>query len=73
MSEAMLFNGRQGIVLDDIARFWKGTKRADSLTPAMPCIFFVDIRGVSFHVTYESGQKGESLRDVEFMSLARAL
>lgn len=69
MAEAMMFNGRQGIVIDDIVRWWKQDKRVG--TECVPCIFFVDVRGDSFHVTYEKNQKGRSRRDSEFDALTR--
>ena len=65
MSEAMLFNEVQGIVLDDIARFWKAEKHGD----AAPCIFFVDIRGEGFHVKYSNDKSGAERRDTDFSKL----
>lgn len=70
-SETMVFNHRQGVVLDDIARFWKADKPAG--TEPIPCIFFVDSRGDSFHVTYSRSDKGVALRDSEFSELVRRL
>lgn len=70
-SEAMVFNGRQGVVLDDIARFWKADKQTADQN--IPCLFFVDIRGSSFHVTYSENEQGRHLRDREFLELARRL
>jgi hypothetical protein len=67
----MLFNNRQGIVLDDIARFWKDDKQQAGRQ--IPCIFFVDIRGASFHVTYSENAEGRKIRDQEFTKLAGRL
>jgi hypothetical protein len=66
-SEVMLFNRRQGIVLDDIARFWKDDKH--NASSEIPCIFFVDVRGASFHVTYSESAEGRKTRDQEFQKL----
>ena len=63
MPEAMLFNKRQGVVLDDIVRFWKADK------VRQPCIFFVDTRGDSFHVIYAESVAGRETRDSEFSQL----
>ncbi len=70
-SEAMVFNGKQGVVLDDIARYWKADKN-DRLA-GMPCIFFVDIRGDSFHVIYDASEDGRLQRDSEFSTLSQKL
>jgi hypothetical protein len=70
-SEVMVFNNRQGIVLDDIARFWKDDKQQAGRE--IPCIFFVDIRGASFHVTYSENAAGRKSRDLEFTKLAGSL
>ena len=64
MPEAMLFNQRQAVVLDDIKRFWKAEKNGN-----IPCIFFVDARGDCFHVTYSPSPGGEQVRDDEFSKL----
>ena len=63
MPEAMLFNKRQGVVLDDIVRFWKADK------VRQPCIFFVDTRGDSFHVIYAESVEGRERRDSDFRIL----
>lgn len=70
-SEAMIFNKRQGVVLDDIARWWKWTKR-DHLEE-IPCIFFVDRRGDSFHVTYSPDADGLQVRDQDFRKLSELM
>ena len=67
----MVFNDRQGVVLDDIARFWKADKMSDGQN--IPCLFFVDIRGSSFHITYSESAQGRHLRDEEFSELVRKL
>jgi class 3 adenylate cyclase len=67
----MLFNERQGVVLDDIARFWRDDKV--SASRSIPCIFFVDIRGSSFHVTFEENDRGKALRDKEFFELVKRM
>lgn len=67
MPEAMLFNQKQGVVLDDIVRFWKADKPVGKTMH--PCIFFVDVRGDSFHVVYESTGTGRESRDCQFSVL----
>ena len=69
MSEAMLFNNRQGVVLDDIARFWK----ADKHDEGMPCIFFVDVRGINFYISYPKSHEGRKERDIQFNELMRSI
>lgn len=69
MAEAIILNRRQGVVLDDIARFWKD----DKIGGNQPCIFFVDMRGVSFHVVYSSNDTGREERDNDFSKLAERI
>lgn len=69
MSEAIILNRRQGVVLDDIARFWKDDKVGNN----QPCLFFVDIRGASFHVLYSNSESGRQERDTDFSKLAELI